>query len=65
MIMASVVKYLVENQVKYHDFEGEELLEAIKDGLLESKFSSATSATTNYDLVNEAVQKIILKIEKL
>ena len=57
MIIAHVFKYILENKIDYKS-QDENILICIKNGIRKSNFFGATSATTNFDLVSNAVNFI-------
>jgi len=56
MIMAAVVKYMIEEDYNFKKMDN--LLEKIRDGFKGSNFYTAKSATTNFELVSNAVESI-------
>ncbi|MBU2708457.1 DUF262 domain-containing protein [Zooshikella marina] len=61
MIVTSVFKHILETHYNYK--EDNELLKKIKKGFCSSIFYGAKSATTNFDLVSDAMNRIKTELE--
>ncbi|MBS9422473.1 DUF262 domain-containing protein [Photorhabdus caribbeanensis] len=63
MIMTAIFKYIMSESIPYERINSHEILSAIENGFKNSAFYGAKSATTNYDLVHNAVESIKKEIQ--
>ncbi len=63
MIMTGVINYMLQSNISVDNENIEQIMDAVKTGFKISNFYGATSATTNYELVSNAVNSIAKAME--